>query len=129
LNFTIRLVFRLILTSLIARERGFSVDEKGFQEEMAKQKSRSKVDATKETGDWILVGSRCKNRIYRLRTVTVPRQKLLSTVRSNRRIKNSFNLVLDKTPFYAESGGQVGDTGFIENANEKIFITDTKKGK
>jgi len=71
--------FPFDLTSLIARERGFTVDEKGFQAEMEKQKSRSKIDAAKETGDWVLVGNdvkteftgrqRCKNRIYRLRTV------------------------------------------------------------
>ncbi len=52
--------FPFDLTSLIARERGFAVDEKGFQEEMAKQKARSKVDATKETGDWIVIGEDIK---------------------------------------------------------------------
>ncbi|MEJ0032025.1 MAG: alanine--tRNA ligase-related protein [Bacteroidota bacterium] len=56
--------FPFDLTSLIARERGFTVDEKGFTEEMKKQKSRSKIDAAKETGDWITVGDDVKNGIH-----------------------------------------------------------------
>ncbi|MBL7871838.1 MAG: alanine--tRNA ligase [Cyclobacteriaceae bacterium] len=114
------------LTSLIARERGIRVDEKGFHEEMAKQKARSKVDAAKETGDWVLVGADVKPEF-------IGYEQLESelTVVKYRKIKQKnkelFQLVFNKTPFYAESGGQVGDTGFIENANEKVFITDTRK--
>jgi alanyl-tRNA synthetase len=118
--------FPFDLTSLIARERGFTVDEKGFQEEMAKQKTRSKADATKETGDWILIGDDKK-------TEFVGYEQLESEIRivKYRKIKQKnkelFQLVFDKTPFYAESGGQVGDTGVIESVNEKILITDAKK--
>jgi alanyl-tRNA synthetase len=118
--------FPLDLTSLIARERGFSVDEKGFTVEMEKQKSRSKADAAKETGDWVLVGQDLKPEF-------IGYDHLESEVRviKYRKIKQKnkelFQLIFDKTPFYAESGGQVGDAGFIENANEKIFIVDTKK--
>jgi alanyl-tRNA synthetase len=118
--------FPFDLTSLIARERGFSVDEKGFHEEMAKQKARSKVDAAKETGDWILVGTDVMPEF-----IGYDQLESKLTVVKYRKIKQKnkelFQLVFDKTPFYAESGGQVGDTGFIENANEKIFIADTKK--
>jgi alanyl-tRNA synthetase len=118
--------FPFDLTSLIARERGFIVDEKGFHEEMAKQKARSKVDATKETGDWILVGADVKPEF-----IGYEQLETELTVVKYRKIKQKnkelFQLVFNKTPFYAESGGQVGDTGFIENANEKIFIIDTKK--
>src|SRR6185369_12284792 len=118
--------FPFDLTSLIARERGFAVDEKGFNEEMQKQKSRSKTDAAKETGDWILVGSDVK-------TEFIGYENLESEIRivKYRKIKQKnkelLQLVFDKTPFYAESGGQVGDTGVIESVNEKIFIIDTKK--
>jgi alanyl-tRNA synthetase len=118
--------FPFDLTSLIAREKGFSVDEKGFQEEMQKQKSRSKADAAKETGDWILVGDDKK-------TEFIGYENLESEIKivKYRKIKQKnvelFQLVFDKTPFYAESGGQVGDTGVIESVNEKIVITDTKK--
>jgi alanyl-tRNA synthetase len=118
--------FPFDLTSLIARERGFSVDEKGFHEEMAKQKARSKVDAAKETGDWILVGTEVKPEF-----IGYDQLESELTVVKYRKIKQKnkelFQLVFNKTPFYAESGGQVGDTGFIENANEKIFVIDTKK--
>jgi alanyl-tRNA synthetase len=118
--------FPFDLTSLIARERGFSVDEKGFHEEMAKQKARSRVDAAKETGDWVLVGADVKPEF-----IGYDQLESELTVVKYRKIKQKnkelFQLVFNKTPFYAESGGQVGDTGFIENANEKIFITDTKK--
>ncbi len=118
--------FPFDLTSLIARERGISVDEKGFHEEMAKQKVRSKVDAAKETGDWVLVGTDVKPEFigYEQLESEINVVKYRKIKQKN---KELYQLVFNKTPFYAESGGQVGDTGFIENANEKIFITDTKK--
>jgi alanyl-tRNA synthetase len=118
--------FPFDLTSLIARERGFSVDEKGFNEEMSKQKSRSKADATKETGDWILVGEDVKTEFIGYDQLTAE-ARIVKYRKVKQKNKESYQLVLDKTPFYAESGGQVGDTGFIETANEKIVITDTKK--
>ncbi len=118
--------FPLDLTSLIARERGFIVDEKGFKEEMQKQKSRSKIDAVKETGDWIVIGTDQK-------TEFIGYEKLESEIRivKYRKVKQKnkelFQLVFNKTPFFAESGGQVGDKGVIESPNEKIEIADTKK--
>lgn len=118
--------FPFDLTSLIARERGFSVDEKGFHEEMSKQKSRSKIDAAKETGDWILVGDDVKTEFIgydHLESVS----KLVKYRKIKQKNKELFQLVLDKTPFYGESGGQVGDTGIIEAGSEKIFVVDTKK--
>lgn len=118
--------FPLDLTSLIARERGYSVDESGFTVEMEKQKTRSKADAAKETGDWIVVGNDVKSTF-----IGYDEWSADITITKYRKIKQKnkelFQLVFDRTPFYAESGGQVGDTGFIENANEKIRIIDTKK--
>lgn len=118
--------FPFDLTSLIARERGISVDEPGFKREMEKQKLRSKTDAVKETGDWVAVGEDEK-------TEFIGYDHLSSTVRIVRyrkvkqKNKELFQLVFDKTPFYAESGGQVGDTGYIESAGGKIQVIDTKK--
>ena len=118
--------FPLDLTSLIARERGFTVDEAGFKTEMEKQKNRSKADATKETGDWVAVGKDVKTEFIGYDNLE-SEVKVVKYRKLKQKNKELFQLVFDKTPFYAESGGQVGDTGFIESANEKIYITDTKK--
>ncbi|MCE7862392.1 MAG: alanine--tRNA ligase [Bacteroidetes bacterium CHB5] len=118
--------FPFDLTSLIARERGFAVDEKGFQEEMTKQKSRSKADATKETGDWILVGEDVKTEFIGYEHLTAE-AKIVKYRKVKQKNKELFQIVLNKTPFYAESGGQVGDTGVLETANEKIIVIDTRK--
>jgi alanyl-tRNA synthetase len=118
--------FPLDLTSLIAREKGFTVDEKGFTTEMEKQKSRSKAAAAKETGDWALLGEDVKPEFVGYDNLEAD-VRIVKYRKIKQKNKEQFQLVFDRTPFYAESGGQVGDTGYIENANEKIFITDTKK--
>ena len=118
--------FPFDLTSLIARERGFTVDEKGFQEEMQKQKSRSKADAAKETGDWILISDDKKTEFIGYENLE-SEIKITKYRKIKQKNKELFQLVFDKTPFYAEMGGQVGDVGVIESVNEKIVITDTKK--
>ncbi|WP_276372423.1 alanine--tRNA ligase [Chryseolinea sp. H1M3-3] len=118
--------FPLDLTSLIARERGFSVDEQGFKAEMEKQKSRSKAAAAKETGDWFLVGEDQKPEFIGYDHLSTD-VKIVKYRKIKQKNKELIQLVFDRTPFYAESGGQVGDIGYIENANEKIFIIDTKK--
>ncbi len=118
--------FPFDLTSLIARERGITIDEKGFQSEMEKQKLRSKTDAAKETGDWVVTGKDGRSEF-----VGYDSMSATSTLVKYRKIRQKntdlFQLVLDKTPFYAESGGQVGDTGYIETANERIPVLDTRK--
>ncbi len=118
--------FPFDLTSLIAREKGISVDEQGFQAEMQKQKARSKVDAAKETGDWVLVGADSKTEFVGYDQLSSP-SRIVKYRRVKQKNKEQYQLVLDKTPFYAESGGQVGDTGILQSANEKIHITDTRK--
>ena len=117
--------FPLDLTELICRENGYTVDEKGFNEEMAKQKARARNAAAVENGDWevlkegeqTFVGydyTEYECHILRYRKVT---QKKASF----------YEVVLDYTPFYGEMGGQVGDTGVIVSENETIEITDTKR--
>ncbi|MCZ8355887.1 MAG: alanine--tRNA ligase [Cyclobacteriaceae bacterium] len=118
--------FPVDLTSLIAREKGLSIDEKGFETEMLKQKDRSKAAAAKETGDWIVVGDEQKT-LFTGYTHLEDEVKIIKYRAIKQKGKDSYQLVFNKTPFYAESGGQVGDTGYIQSVNEKIFITDTKK--
>ena len=117
--------FPLDLTELICRENGFTVDGKGFDEEMTKQKERARNAAVVENGDWVVlkegeqefVGydyTEHECHILRYRKVT---QK-----------KNTFfELVLDHTPFYGEMGGQVGDQGVLVSDAETVDIIDTKR--
>ena len=118
--------FPFDLTSLIARERGIAVDEAGFRAEMEKQKFRSKADAVKETGDWILIGEDEKTEFIGYDHLN-SRVRIVRYRKVKQKNKELFQLVFDRTPFYAESGGQVGDTGYIEGNGEKIRVVDTRK--
>ena len=119
------------LTLLILRDKGvvhyLNEDwESEYNSELEKQKSRSKADAAKETGDWILVNEDGKTEFIGYDHLESP-VRIVKYRSIKQKNKELFQLVFDKTPFYAESGGQVGDTGYIESGKEKIFITDTKK--
>ncbi len=118
--------FPLDLTSLIARENGLSVDESGFQAEMTKQKERSKSAAQQSTGDWNVLQDADM-------PVFLGYEQLESAARITRyrevkqKNKSFYQIVLDQTPFYAESGGQVGDTGVLIGEGEQVAVFDTKK--
>jgi len=118
--------FPFDLTSLIARENGLSVDEKGFAEEMEKQKTRSRSAAEQETGDWVIVADE-----EGVEFLGYDHLEAQSQIIKYRQIKDKkgdrFQLVLDRTPFYAESGGQVGDQGWLKSDSEQIKVLDTKK--
>ncbi len=122
--------FPLDLTSLIARDNGLSIDEEGFQKELEKQKARSRAATSIDTGDWVLVDGRTAEeggRTFVGYKTLESEAKIIQYRKVKAKGKEQFQLVLDKTPFYAESGGQVGDIGVLESANENIVITDTKK--
>jgi alanyl-tRNA synthetase len=114
------------LTALIAKENGLEVDEKSFQEEMAKQKDRSKSASKMETGDWEIVNEGAEVQFLGYEQLETS-AKVLRYRNVKTKNKTQVQLVLDKTPFYAESGGQVGDTGILEIGDEKIQVLDTKK--
>ena len=117
--------FPFDLTELICREKGFTVDEKGFDEEMAKQKARARNAAAVENGDWEVVREGEQAFVgydYTEHTTHILRYRKVTQK------KNSFyELVLDFTPFYGEMGGQVGDQGVLVNDDETIEVLDTKR--
>ena len=117
--------FPLDLTELILRENGMTVNEEEFNVEMQKQKQRARNAAAVEATDWVelkdgvteFVGydlTECDVNILRYRKVT-------------QKNKSFYQVVLDRTPFYAEMGGQVGDRGTLTLGDEVIEVTDTKR--
>jgi alanyl-tRNA synthetase len=113
------------LTRLIAAENGFTIDEKGFEAEMQKQKSRSRAATTIDAEDWIELkpGSNKFVGYDSLETKT----QVIKYRKVKAKGKELYQIVLETTPFYAESGGQVGDRGELIINNEELIITDTKR--
>lgn len=118
--------FPLDLTSLIARENGLSVDEEGFSAAMKAQKDRSRSASKLETGDWVMVNDEDSSVFVGYDTLEATAQ-IIKYRKIKDKKKDRFQLVLTETPFYAESGGQVGDTGTLSNDEERITVLDTTK--
>ena len=119
--------FPIDLTQLMAGEKGLNVDMDGFKANLEEQKNRSRKAAEKANGDWVVVNASeqptefvgytdmtCESHILRFREVVAKKQK-------------HFEIVLDRTPFYAEMGGEVGDTGTLSSVDESIQILNTVK--
>ena len=120
--------FPLDLTALIARERDFSIDEEGFDNQMKKQRERSRAASESVTDDWqVIYEDEVEEFVgYDLLTTQVKITKYRKV--STKKDGDSFQLVLNITPFYPEGGGQVGDKGYLETENGTIhYIVDTKK--
>jgi alanyl-tRNA synthetase len=117
--------FPIDLTRLIGSEQNLQVDEAAFEAEMKQQKDRSRAATALDTDDWVVLQEGIN------RFVGYDSLETQASVLKYRRVKSKgkecFQLVLDTTPFYAESGGQVGDTGELIFPTESIQITDTKK--
>ena len=118
--------FPVDLTQLILKENDMHLDLKGFEEEMKNQKNRSREDASVEKADWKTLretdGTEFTGYGQTEDEVFITKYRSVKV-----KGKESFQLVFNITPFYAEAGGQTGDTGFILSGKEKILITDTVK--
>ncbi len=117
--------FPLDLTQLIAKESNYSVDVEGFNLFMKEQKDRSRSATTVDAGDWVELksGSNRFTGYDSLEGVT----EILKYRKVKAKGKEGYQLVLEQTPFYAESGGQVGDKGILTINGKDIAVTDTKK--
>lgn len=125
--------FPVDLTALIAREKSFQIDETGYQDALAEQKKRSRQDAAKEATDWIEL-----RESDGVEFLGYDFEETHSHIVKYRKVKTKageeYHIVLDRTPFYAEMGGQVGDTGELvlnseskDEGGRRINIVDTKK--
>jgi alanyl-tRNA synthetase len=118
--------FPVDLTRLIAGENKLQVDEAGFEKEMQEQKNRSRAATAIDTEDWIEINKVAKTAFVGYHDLVMETQ-----VVKYRKIKakgrEQYQVVLETTPFYAESGGQVGDKGVLRFGEEEIAVTDTRK--
>ncbi|HVT84607.1 MAG TPA: alanine--tRNA ligase [Chitinophagaceae bacterium] len=118
--------FPIDLTKLVAAEKGLAVDEKGFEVEMQQQKSRSRAATSIDAGDWTVLDDFALNEFVGYDVLEIE-TRIIKHRKIKAKGKESFQVVLEATPFYAESGGQVGDTGELIIGNKSLKITDTKK--
>ena len=118
--------FPIDLTELMAKEKGWTVDIDGFNMAMKQQKQRSRAATTLDTEDWVSLAQNTSSKF-----VGYDLSEIQTNVSKYRKVKTkgkeAFQLILDTTPFYAESGGQVGDTGTLLFDGEVIRVADTKK--
>ena len=118
--------FPIDLTELIAREQGVEVDLEGFEKELQAQKERSRNAAAQDIDDWQEVKAIEQSEFIGYDNLTAP-VHVARYRRVTSKGKTTYQLVFDQTPFYGNSGGQVGDTGYIESVNEKVEIIATEK--
>jgi alanyl-tRNA synthetase len=118
--------FPIDLTLLMAKEKEFDVDMQDFQRSLSEQKNRSRAATTIDTEDWIVLNKSEKSNFVGYNDLLVE-TNVLKYRKVKTKGKEQYQLVLETTPFYAESGGQVGDKGTLQFDDEQIDVTDTKK--
>ena len=119
--------FPFDLTQLLAREKGWSVDEAGFEAALQEQKMRSRKDAAKEVGDWTVLSGDNAVEFVGYDVLDTRDSYVIKYRTVSAKGQNQYQIVLNRTPFYPEGGGQVGDTGTMTFGTEKIRVLDTKK--
>jgi alanyl-tRNA synthetase len=119
--------FPIDLTRLMASENGVSIDEAGFKKALAEQKERSRADAKKTVGDWTELQDDPSVLFVGYDSLEVDDAQVVKYRTVKVKDKDQYQIVLNKTPFYAESGGQHGDVGLLIFGEEKIGVLDTQK--
>ncbi|MDB2630540.1 alanine--tRNA ligase [Ulvibacter sp.] len=120
--------FPIDLTALILRERGYDLDQKGFEAALAKQKDRSRSATKIATGDWETLTQDTQEEFVGYDTLETQIQIVKYRKVASKKDGEMYQLVFNCTPFYPEGGGQVGDKGYLEASNgEVVYIVDTKK--
>lgn len=118
--------FPIDLTLLMAKEKEFNVDMAAFERSLSEQKNRSRAATVVDTEDWIIVNDTDISRFVGYNDMLVETQ-LVKYRKVKAKGKEQYQLVLETTPFYAESGGQVGDRGTLQFGEEEIEVVDTRK--
>ena len=118
--------FPIDLTRLIAAENNLLIDEAGFEKELQQQKSRSRAATALDTEDWVVLDDNNKVEFVGYDSLET-KARILKYRKVKAKGREAYQVVLDKTPFYAESGGQVGDKGVLKLNDAVIEIVDTKK--
>jgi len=119
--------FPIDLTRLIAAEKNWEIDEEGFEKHLAIQRNKAKKDAEKEVGDWTVLHNEQGVTFLGYDESKIEDTRVLKYRTVKDKKGDQFQVVLDRTPFYAEGGGQVGDAGLLFFGEEKIPVINTKK--
>jgi alanyl-tRNA synthetase len=119
--------FPVDLTALLAKEKGLTIDEAGYEKALAEQKARSRKDAAKEATDWIEITENEGGTQFLGYDTSECEVKIIKYKKVKTKQGEEYHIVLNQTPFYAEMGGQVGDSGELRIGNYELRIADTKK--
>ncbi|MDE6721901.1 MAG: alanine--tRNA ligase [Bacteroidaceae bacterium] len=118
--------FPLDLTELICREQGFTVDDQGFDACMQEQKNRARNAAEVKLGDWVVLNDEAESEFVGYDYTEHPAH-IIKYREVQQKKRTAYEVILDKTPFYGEMGGEVGDSGVLVSESEEIKVLDTKK--